>query len=223
MTLHDAVMTMARYGVAIPELEPGQLRQMWLQLARRYHTRGGCLEDQKAMAEINAAYDTLRREAMAALSVASKDPRRQGVCIWAWAGHTGRSVPSDHIARNDDSDPNYVKRRLWKLSGGSTEEWTIWPFDGRRFLPALTVYGSWRLHGEMARAALSFGRSGFRSPRAIFVQKHADNWGQLYLVYAHGVFTDAVLFQHQGGASPALDPVFVANLPSRLEAYRRLD
>jgi hypothetical protein len=176
------------------------------------------------MAEINAAYDVLKRalDRVGGSGVADADPRWQGVCVWAWAGHPGGTAPSpdDRIGQTDDRDRNFVKRRLWLLSDRSQEEWTIWPFDGRRFMEPLTVYGCRQAFEEMARAALRFSRVGFRRPRAIFVQQRGDAWADLLLLHSDGVARAALPFRHQGGNSPGRDQVFVNTLPARLDRIR---
>ena len=56
--------------------------------------------------------------------------------VWAWAGHGGGdTVPEELILRDDYSDRNFLKKRLWELSGYATEEWTLWAFDGEEMLP----------------------------------------------------------------------------------------
>jgi hypothetical protein len=223
-----AAAVFARFGADPSGLAGHRLKATWIGLARRYHPLGGAEPDEAAMAEINAAYDALRRaetpDAPArrgAPPAADADPKRDGVAVWAWAGHApDRPLPSDHIAREDDSDANFVRRRLWRLSGGSEEEWTIWPFDGQRFMTPLTVYGSSDLFEEMARAALRFARRGFRAPRAVFVQRRGDRWGRLLLVYADGVFHDALALEHRGGANPGHDAFFLERLPGVLDALR---
>ncbi|MBW8270385.1 J domain-containing protein [Caldovatus aquaticus] len=218
-----AAAVFARFGADPAALEGAGLKAAWIRLARRYHPLGGAEPDEAVMAEINAAYDTLRRHRAARGGAApqAEDPQRHGVSVWAWAGHSpGDPPPSDHIAREDYGDANFIRRRLWELSGGSEEEWTIWPFDGQRFMTPLTVYGSSAVFDEMARAALRFARRGFRMARAVFVQRRGERWGRLLLIYADGTFHDGLAFDHQGGAHPGHDPFLLDRLPSVLDQLR---
>lgn len=221
----DAALVFERFGARLSGSCPVELRRAWIRLAWQFHARtAGIGADQRAMAEINAAHDVLRRALDPARGgrITDGDPRRLGICVWAWAGHPGGTAPppDDRIEQADDRDRNFVKRRIWLLSGDAREQWTIWPFDGRRFMEPLTVYGCRQAFEEMARAALRFSRVGFRRPRAIFVQQRGDAWADLLLLHSDGVARAALPFRHQGGNSPGRDQVFVNTLPARLDRIR---
>ncbi|MBX6745836.1 MAG: hypothetical protein IRY87_27715 [Acetobacteraceae bacterium] len=225
MGVKDAIVVFERFGARLSGNCPVELRRAWIRLAWQYHAGSSANgAGQRAMAEINAAHDVLRHalDPVRGSRISARDPRRQGICIWAWAGHPGGAapLPNDRIEQADDRDRNFVKRRIWLLSDGSQEEWTIWPFDGRRFMEPLTVYGCRQVFDEMARAALRFARIGFRRPRAVFLQRRGEAWADLLLVHSDGVPRAAIPFRHQGGSNPARDHIFVANLPARLDRIR---
>jgi hypothetical protein len=225
MTEDDATAVFTRFGASVFGLAPTQLKDVYIGLARKYHPDGGFSPDERVMAAINAAYEVLRRRGRGpgrpGPVPGSIDPKHRGVAVWAWAGHDPAGTPpSDEIRRHDDRDRNYVKRRLWKLSSGSREEWTIWPFDGRRFMPPLTVYGTSELFAEMAKAALTFAREGFRGPRAVFVQRRGERWPRLLLVSLEGEPQPGIPFEHQGDLNPTRDAFFVQSLPTLLDRMR---
>ncbi|MGK7864838.1 hypothetical protein [Falsiroseomonas sp. E2-1-a4] len=173
------------------------------------------------MAEINAAYDVLKREqwALPADGISSRDPRIKGVCVWAWAGHPAKSstVPDDQIKVANERDLNFLKRHIWQASGRSKEEWTIWSFDGRRFLPSFTVYGAAHVFGEMAAAALCCARVGFRRPRAVFVEKGGGRWVDLLLIYSDGIMFPAIPFNRSFDGPPSNDQALLSKLPAMLD------
>ena len=183
MTPQEAAKIFAAHGVEAANLEEAELHRAWLRVARRVHPDHGGGHDDAAV--LNAAYIVLREEARAALAARAaqraeetlrfRDPLRNGVAVWAWAG-AGTTTPSDRIERASYSDRNFVKRRLWELSGGGTDEWTIWPFDGNSFLTPLTAYASPELFREMAVAANHFAREGFRQPLAVLSSRPRDRF-----------------------------------------------
>ncbi len=222
MDRQQALLVFEQFGSRLRGADAGELRTAWITLARRYHMRAiEGSRNERAMAEINAAYEVLKRtQVRAAGSVlTNNDPRIQGVCTWAWAGHPGGSAPppSDHIEALDERDANFVKRQLWQLSDGSKEAWTLWAFDGRRFMAPLNAYSSARLFDEMAQLALRYARVGFRRPRAIFVQKFGAGWSRILLIHADGMPFAGQPFLYDGGAGPSKDQAFVARLPSLLD------
>jgi len=226
MDRRQAERVFEHFGSHLRGGDTTELRSAWISLARRYHVRSIPGDpNERAMAEINAAYDILKRDRAAASGCAltKDDPRIRGVCAWAWAGHPGGSAPppNDHIELLDERDANFVKRRLWQLSDGSKEQWTIWSFDGRRFVAPLHVYGSQRLFDEMARMAVRYSRVGFRRPRAIFVQKLGAAWSKLLLIHADGAPVAALPFLYGSGATPAKDQAFINRLPSMLDDLKQ--
>jgi hypothetical protein len=176
------------------------------------------------MAEINAAYEVRKHIQKAAngSALTSSDPRIRGVCAWAWAGHSGGSAPppDDRIDLLDDRDANSVKWWLWQISDAPKDVWTIWSFDGRRFMAPLHVYSLPRLFDEMARTALCCSRIAFRRPSAIFVQKFGAGWSRLLLIHADGIAVAGLPVVYDGGTMPSRDQAFVGRLPSLLDDLR---
>lgn len=183
MTPAEAERFFATHGIIVQGLDAQELRRAWLRLARRLHPDHG--GSHAAAADLNIAYAVLAAGAPARAEPGqpdfSRDPMRDGVRVWAWAG-SGQQPgerPSDRIERFDHSDRNFVRRQMWELSGGSTEEWTIWPFDGRAFLTPLTVYASSACFASMVAAANGFARQGFRRPAAVLAtgaRTALDGW-----------------------------------------------
>jgi len=192
MNIRQAREIFAKFGAHLRSDDVVELRHAWIMLAKQYHVRAARDDThERAMAEINAAYDLLKANPEKAKSggVTTDDPRIRGVCVWAWAGHSGTGLPpSDRIETADERDINYVKRRIWQLSGHSKEQWSIWSFDGRRFMPPLAVYGTRSIFDQMAGLALQCTRVGFRRPRAVFVQKLGLDWPNLLLIHSDGGF-----------------------------------
>lgn len=222
MDRQQALLVFEQFGGRLHGADVGELRTAWISLARRYHVRAiEGSRDERVMAEINAAYEVLKRtQARAAgRDLTGNDPRIRGVCAWAWAGHPGGSAPppSDHIEALDERDANFVKRRLWQLSEGSKEVWTMWAFDGRRFMAPLNAYSSARLFDDMAQLTLRYARIGFRRPRAIFVQKSGAGGSRILLIHADGMPFAGQPFLYDGVAGPSKDQAFVARLPSLLD------
>ena len=205
-----------RHGLDAADLAPEALKRRWQELARRHHPDLG--GDMRAMQEINAAYSVLKPQAPAgARDTAS--PRVRGLPAWAWAGHAGGgTVPDELILRRDYSDRNFLKMRLWELSGRSAEEWTLWAFDGRELLPPVATYGSRAIFPEMAEAMLRHGRRGFRAPRAILAQAANERY-ELLLLHADGrQHEPPVELALSCAGGPAHDRALLIGLPDRLDA-----
>ncbi len=122
------------------------------------------------------------------------------------------------ISRDDYSDRNFLKKRLWELSGGSTEEWTLWAFDGQELLPPVVAFASAAIFPEMAKAMLRHGRRGFRSPRAVLAQAPHQRYEAL-LLHADGrPHEPPVALPLSGAGGLARDRDFLHGLPRRLDA-----
>jgi len=204
-----------RHGLDAAGLAPDELRRRWQELARRHHPDLG--GDVRLMQEINAAYSMLKPQAFScARDTAS--PRVRGVAAWAWAGHGEGEVPDDLILRDDYSDRNFLRKRLWELSGRSAQEWTLWAFDGRELLPPVAAYGSAAIFPDMAEAMLRHGRRGFRTPRAVFAQAPNERH-EVLLIHSDGRPHDPpVPMALSGAGGPAHDRAFLLGLPGRLDA-----
>ena len=211
---------LSRHGLDAAGLTPEELRRRWQDLARRHHPDLG--GDMRAMQEINAAYTFLRPQAAAAASGGMRDassPRVRGLPVWAWAGHGhGDTVPDEVILRDDYTDRNFLKKRLWELSGHCTQEWTLWAFDGQELLPPVVTYGSEAAFAEMAMAMLRHGRRGFRSRRAVLAQAQNERY-EVLVLHSDGRThrpPPALHLSDLGGL--ARDRAFILGLPERLDA-----
>ena len=181
MTPDEAEGLFADAGLSVRHLDDAGLRRAWIAALRRAHPDHGGSHDRAAA--LNEAYHVLRTTTAERLAVrkaqqfraSTRDPLRNGVAVWAWAGAAG-GRPSDRIERLDLTDRNFVKRRLWEVSGGSRDEWTIWPFDGARFLDSLTAYASPVAFEDMVKAASGYARQGFRWPRAVVAVPAANRY-----------------------------------------------
>ncbi len=119
MSREAAEAILRRHGLDAKGLAPDELKRRWQELARRHHPDLG--GDTRAMQEINAAYSVLKPQtAGGARDTAS--PRVRGLPAWAWAGLAAGAAPDELILRQDCGDRNFLKRRLWELSGRSSEE-----------------------------------------------------------------------------------------------------
>ena len=216
MSRDTAQGILRRHGLDTEGLAPDELKRRWQELARRHHPDlGGETGD---MQEINAAYSFLKPLAPAgARDTAS--PRVLGLPAWALAGHgAGAAMPDGVIARRDYSDRNFLKKQLWELSGRSSQEWTLWAFDGQDLLPPVVSYGSDAIFPDMAEAMLRHGRRGFRSPRAVLAQA-ADERHELLLLHSDGHLHEppmALSWSSRGCLT--LDRAFLMDLPGRLDA-----
>ncbi len=127
-------------------------------------------------------------------------------------------MPDELILREDYSDRNFLKKRLWELSGHSTEEWTLWAFDGQELLPPVVAYGSDAIFPEMAKAMLRNGRRGFRSPRAVLAQAPNERY-EVVVLHADGRLREPpVALSLSSPDGLARDRAFLIGLPSRLDA-----
>lgn len=215
MSRDAAEKVLRDHGLDAAGLAPGELRRRWQDLARRHHPDLG--GDVRAMQEINAAYSFLKP--LAPLYGRDDDsPRVRGLPVWAWAGHHGDSMPDELILREDYSDRNYLKKRLWELSGRSEEEWTLWAFDGQELLPPVTTYGDGAIFPEMAKAMLRHCRRGFRWPRAVLAQAPNERHEMLVLHSDGRAQEPPVPLLLSSMDGPAHDRAFLMGLPGRLDA-----
>jgi hypothetical protein len=216
MSRETAEAILRRHGLDAAGLAADELKRRWQELARRHHPDLG--GDMHAMQEINAAYSFLKPSAAQGARDLSS-PRFRGRPAWAWAGHGGTgTVPDEMILREDYSDPNFLKKQLWELSGRSTQEWTLWAFDGEEMLPPVVTYGSDKIFPEMAQAMMRHGRRGFRSPRAIFAQAPNERFEMLLLQSDRRTHEPPLALYLSSPGGPALDRAFLLGLPSRLDA-----
>jgi hypothetical protein len=215
MSREVAEAILRRHGLDAAGLRPDELKRRWQELARRHHPDAG--GDLRAMQEINAAYSILKPQVYGGARDMTS-PRVGGLPVWAWAGHRGTTTPEELVLRQDYSDRNFLKKRLWELSGRSMEEWALWAFDGRELLPPVVSYGSHAILPEMAKAMFHHGRRGFRWPRAVLAQAPDEPWEAL-LLHADGRPCEPPLaLPLSVPGDLARDRLFVAELPDRLDA-----
>jgi hypothetical protein len=220
MSRETAEAILSRHGLDAAGLTPEELKRRWQELARRHHPDLG--GDRRAMQEINAAYSFLKPPAAATAFAGVRDtasPRVRGFPAWVWAGHGGGgTVPDELILREDYTDRNFLKKRLWELSGRGAEEWTLWAFDGRELLPPVVAYGGDAVFAEMAKAMLRHGRRGFRSPRAVLAQAPNERYGALVLHSDGRTHEPPAALPSSSPDGLARDRAFILGLPERLDA-----
>ncbi len=224
MSYQDAVQVFAQHGVDIRNMDDAAIKKVYRRLIQKHHPdRGG---DPNIAKDIVAAQDALEkgtsaptprqgyRGANVRRSTRSEPP------TWAWAGHAGGMPPSSNIYSADYRDINYIKKRMWELSGKSKKEYTVQQFDGTFFRHIFTAFGSRKIFNEMAKAMKMWGESGNPyNTRAIFINERKGN-KKLYLIYLDGKFLgdDPFVMTHDSfNANPGNDQEFVRNLPAELD------
>jgi hypothetical protein len=217
MSREAAERILRRHGLDAAGLAPEELKRRWQDLARRHHPDLG--GDTRAMQEINAAYSILKPQAGGGLRDTTS-PRVRGVPVWAWAGHAadGGALPDDVILRDDYGDRNFLRKRMWEMSGRSAQEWTLWAFDGRDLLPPVVAYGSAAILPEMGRAMLHHGRRGFRWPRAVLAQAPNERYEVLLLHADRRPLDPPVALSLSSPDGLARDRAFLIDLPGCLDS-----
>jgi hypothetical protein len=229
MSYAEAKAVWLKHGIdpeKISKEDLGKTRNRLMKLA--HPDAGGNVEDAKL---INAAYDVLKNpKASSSPAWGSDDggyyeerPRRErnwyyspgenerhdrdrenSNTKWSWAGYSGGMHDRAEIYRHDYTDVNFIKKRMWELSGESTEEWTIWGFDGSYTRGVTVVYGSPQIFAQMAEAMITWQTQGGNpyECRAVIVERHEkyrskpfrddddDKERTVYLIWADGVFYD---------------------------------
>jgi hypothetical protein len=231
MSVWDARRAFQHYGATEEQLETERgLKTAFRKLVNKYHPDRGD-NDGEAMKEITAAYDVLKKSlGTPHAAVGGSDDDTGGssspfdqVPIWAMAGYSGGAYPNGSIRRQNYTDMNFFKKRMWELSDHSNTEWTIWQFDGHFFRNTITVFGSEDIFHEMAEAMLIWGSSGNPyNTRAIFVSRKNDDI--LYCIYADGKFYNRhpIPFEHESfNSNPANDQHFVRSLPGKLDMMKQ--
>jgi len=209
MTPAQATAVFKQYGASDIDLKPENIKTTRSRLAKKYHpdVTGG---DSQALGVINAAYDVLKNSG--------------GV---SGTTHTGREIPPwqtdsrasyNGISREDYTDQNFFKKRMWELSNRSKERWTIYAFDGKFFRSTITVFGNPSIFAEMARAMIIWNSHGGNAynTRAIFVQDEDDT--DVILIWLDGKNIRPPLPMEHGShnRNPGNDPEFVRDLPKTL-------
>jgi hypothetical protein len=215
MTRQEASAIFSRYGVpGADRMDVKTLRAERNKLAKTHHSDVG--GDDSVIKTINAAYDVLKAPVQSAAP--PRPSTQEEPPVWSRAGYSGGIPDSGHISKQDYSDKNFVKKKMWELSGKSTEEWTIWNFDGTYFRGTITVYGNERIFPEMASAMRQWDR--FFKSRAVFVSKKNDR--TLYLIWSDGEDRHPPIpFEHDSfNANPSNDSMFMYELPKHLNQIR---
>ena len=230
MSYQDAVDVFARLGIDIRNMDQAEITKVHRRLIQKQHPDvGGSLEIAK---DLNQARDVLRGKQRPSPTRPGPGPGHSGwrrqppgeTPTWAWAGYSGGLPPSSNIYRENYRDLNYIKKRMWELSGKSKREYTVWQYDGTFFRGVFSVYGSREIFDEMAKAMTIWGSSGNPyDTRAIFVNEKNDG-RKLYLIYLDGNFLgdNPILFTHDSfNMNPGNDAIFVRNLPIELGRVRQ--
>jgi hypothetical protein len=194
MTADEAAAVFAQFGVSAAELaSQAGIKAARNRLMMVQHTDHGQVSSEAA-AQINAAYDVLKLLAEGYCEpVRAADPRpglpgnfhnRQTHASGVPAWQTDRQSDANDIVHETYCDENFVKRRMWELSGGSNDEFELFYYDGS-FRRPIRVFGSHEIYAEMARAVIAWngGSRGF-GHRAVFVRRQRD--ASLFLIYLDG-------------------------------------
>ena len=219
MSYQDAVEVFAQFGINVRNMDKDKIKQAHRRLIQKQHTdKGGSLETAQ---DLNAARDALIKGKQVPSGPRSyQRPPSSQTPTWAWAGHSGGMPPSANIYRADYRDINYIKKRMWELSGKSKKTYTVWQYDGAYFRGVFSVFGSEKIFNEMAKAMRVWGSSG--NPyhtRAVFVNEK-NNGRDLKLIYLDGDFLgdDPVVLYHDSfNANPSNDEEFMRDLPNQLD------
>jgi curved DNA-binding protein CbpA len=223
MSYSDAVDIFQELGVDPVNLSKEELKKHYRSLIQKHHPdRGG---DANLAKDIVTAYQILiKDEKKPKTYTQRREPQKRETPTWAWAGYSGGLPPYSDISREDYTDVNYIKKRMWELSNKSTEEWTIWQFDGNFFRNAFVVYGNKEIFRDMAEAMKTWGERGNPYPtEAIFAQNKTKPQF-LYLIYLGGKYISSnnPILEHESfNMNPGNDIHFVNSLPNQLKEIRQ--
>ncbi len=146
------------------------------------------------------------------------NPDDEQYAAWAQAGHSGGMPNQSSIYRNDYTDVNFIKKRMWELSKHSKKAWTIWGFDGAFLRGVTTVYGSPDIFPEMAKAMVMWQTKGANSYpcRAVLVHRKRHPF---LLIWADGHdLPSPIEVEHDSfNDNPGNDPHFGSRLRAMLD------
>lgn len=211
-------------------LDAAGLQAVKRRLARQHHPDVG--GNTATMALINAAYDALTKENGNARQhytgdepAAQRWPDAEATPTWAWAGYSGGIPPRASISRQDYRDVNYIKKRMWELSGHSTQQWHIQGFDGDFLRGFVTVFGSPKIFRDMAEAMVTWQTEGANSYdcRAVLVSRRGSKDKTVLLIWADGVYygNDPIPIEHDSfNANAGNDPSFDRRLRQMIDYLR---
>lgn len=222
MNVEQARRIFAYHGADPTNMSLEDLKAAYKKLVKRYHPDAE-QGDVDAMKEINVAYETLKTGQSSYGSI-SGDAVSDETPAWAWAGHSGGQRPRGNINRNDYTDMNFFKKRMWELSDKSREQWTIMQFDGHFFRHSITVFGSPEIFSDMAEAMIMWGSHGGNpySTEAVLVQRVKDPM-KVYIIYANAEFFDdaPIEMEHDSmNSNPSNDTGFVRELVAKLKELK---
>jgi hypothetical protein len=219
MSYRDAVALFRKLGVDPATLDAPALKKAYRRLAMQHHPdQSG---DATIFKELSSAWDTLQKGGGGAQYTSYTPPdEASDYPQWANAGYSGGMRHNPRIRREDYSDVNYVKKRMWELSGESRQEWTIWSFDGNYFRGCTTVYGNPSIFHDMADAMLELDDKFFNK-KAIFVNRRDGH--DLLLIWLDGEYIDPPIpFEHDSfNANPGNDQSFTRGLTAELEQVKQ--
>jgi len=230
MSPRQAAAVFARYGVSAAELASQAgikaARNRLMMQAHTDHAQGSA--DQAA--EINLAYDVLKHlpegyydAAEPALpqgapgSLHDRILREAAAPAW----QTDRYATDHAVAHESYSDANYVKRRLWEMSGCSNDAFELFYFDGA-WRKSITVFASPNIHAEMARAVMAWnGPSRGFGHRAVLARRLRDQSLKLIYLDGHTLRQPVEVMQDGFAHAPGNDQAFLQRLPGLLDAVAK--
>jgi hypothetical protein len=168
---------------------------------------------------INAAYDYLKSVGSPAFNTSLRNSIAP-----PW--QPDKRTTNNTIRVKSYRDQNYIKMRLWELSGHSSDIYTIDAFGGHGFEGRTMVYGSPDVFEEMAQAMLIWNANGGKitATRAVFVSTPTEA-NALHLIYADGRFhakRPIVLNYDPAAGSHYNDKHFQSRLPSILDKVNEM-
>lgn len=228
LTPSQAAGIFKQYGATDDDLSsPEKIKAARNKLIRSHHSDVNSGDDEAAKL-INVSYDVLKNGYQGGFNDSPFRPQSPAY------KQEERNAPwqtdergSCSISRESYADINYVKKRMWEISGKSRTKYTIWAFDGRFFRGCITVFGSPEIFSEMAMAMVVWNGSGNPyATRAVFVQENHDP--NLYLIYLDkNMIVPPIEMEHDSfNMNPSNDTSFMRRLPDmldRISANRKSD
>lgn len=188
LTPSQARQIFFNYGATDEDLGPQALRATRIRLMKANHPDTNPHADVAAAQDINAAYDTLKGGGGGYEEPATRrrEPEPAEPAPWSYAGYSGGMPPSSAIHKHDYRDLNFIKKRMWELSGQSREVWNISGFDGSFLRNSLSVYGSPEIFADMAEAMVTWQTKGGNAYdcRAVIVSRSRSR--EHLLIWADG-------------------------------------
>lgn len=200
MSTPEALRVFQQHGIDAQKMTPEELRLAYRRLIMQNHPdRGGDLETAKA---INVAFDTLKNGIPQYRDSGSRShwggaryrPQREPeqdedqYPIWAQAGYSGGMKETGNIYRNNYTDLNFIRKKLWELNGKKTDQaWTVRGHDGSYFRNIFTVWGSRATFPDMAQAMYQWQSQGASSYNVEFIfASPRGQYNTLFLIFARG-------------------------------------